>query len=338
MYNWNPFKMLTADIAIDLGTANTLIWVKGRGIVLNEPSIVTRNIHTGEVTAVGSKSKAMIGKTPQGLETVRPLRDGVISDFEMTDKMLFEFIKKLEISRIARPRMVICVPKGITTVERRAVKESAQRANAKDVYLIDEPVAAAIGMEIDITAPIGNMIVDIGGGTTEIAVIALNGVVTSTSVKVAGDEMDDALVGHFKQHHSLLIGEKTAEQIKCAVGSAMQVEDKVFMVKGRNLMTGIPQSIEANSAEVRDALRSAVDEIIKAIRDTLDATPPELSSDIMDRGIILSGGGALLIGLDERIKMETNVPVAVSEEPLLSVVKGTGKVLEDIAAYKSVLS
>ncbi len=335
---WNPLKMLTANIAIDLGTANTLIWVSGKGIVLDEPSVVTRNRLTGKVVAVGIAAKAMLGKTPQELETVRPLKDGVISDFEMTDQMLYDFIRKLEISRIARPRMVICVPKGITPVERRAVKESALRANARDVFLIDEPVAAAIGLEIDIDEPVGNMIVDIGGGTTEIAVIALNGVVTSTSIKVAGDEMDDIIVSHFKQHHSLLIGERTAEQIKCSVGSAMQINDQQFQVKGRNLMTGIPQCIEANSAEIREALKPAVDDIVKAIRATLDQTPPELASDIMDRGIILTGGGSLLLGLEERIKIETNVPANVAEDPLRSVVKGTGIVLENIEKYKSVLS
>lgn len=325
------------DVAVDLGTANTLIYVRGQGIVLNEPSIVAKSKSTSKVIAVGNEAKQMVGKVHQEIETIRPLRDGVIADFEMADGMLQGFLNKLPISKLARPRMVICVPSGITEVEKRAVKESAERRNAREVFLIEEPVAAAIGIGIDISEPVGNMIVDIGGGTTEIAIIALNGIVTKESLRVAGDEMDEAIIQHFKRDHNLLIGERTAESIKCNVGSALQGSDYKLSVKGRNMIAGIPKTIEVNSAEIRDALRDTIDLIVDAVKMCLERTPPELSSDLLDRGIILTGGGALLRGFDKRMRLEVDLPVNVAEYPLLSIVQGTGKVLDKIERYEDVL-
>lgn len=325
------------DVAVDLGTANTLIYVKGQGIVLNEPSIVAKSKSTGKVIAVGNEAKQMVGKVHQEIETIRPLRDGVIADFEMADSMLQGFLNKLPISKLARPRMIICVPSGITEVEKRAVKESAERRNAREVFLIDEPVAAAIGIGIDISEPVGNMIVDIGGGTTEIAIIALNGIVTSESLRVAGDEMDEAIIQHFKRDHNLLIGERTAESIKCNVGSALQATDYALSVKGRNMIAGIPKTIEVSSSEIRDALRDTIDLIVDAVKMCLERTPPELSSDLLDRGIILTGGGALLQGFDKRMRLEVDLPVNVAEHPLLSIVQGTGKVLDSVERFEDVL-
>lgn len=330
---------VSGDLSIDLGTANTLIYVKGRGIMINEPSIVAKSKHTGQVIAVGNEAKEMLGKTHQDIEVIRPLKDGVIADFEMTDGLLQGFIRKVKLSRIARPRMVICVPTGITEVERRAVKDSAERSNAREVYLIEEPVSAAIGIGIDISQPVGNMIVDIGGGTTEIAVIALNGIVTKESIRVAGDELDEAIIEHFKREHNLLIGERTAENIKLTVGCAVPLENEVIIaVKGRNLVTGIPKTIEVPSDEIRECLKDTIDILVNTIKKALEQTPPELSSDILDRGIILAGGGALLQGLDQRLRMEADLPVNVAEEPLLSVVRGTGKVLDNLGKYADVLS
>jgi rod shape-determining protein MreB and related proteins len=331
------FKWLSSDIAIDLGTANTLIYVRGEGIVVNEPSIVARSTVNNKVIAVGDDAKEMMGRTHPHIEVVRPMKDGVIANFEMTDAMLQGFIKKINISRFARPRIVICVPSGITEVEKRAVKESGERANAREVHLIEEPVAAAVGIGIDISKPVGNMIVDIGGGTTEIAIIALNGVVTKESLRIAGDEMNEAIIQYFRKEHNLLIGERTAEQIKLNVGSAAKVEDKTMAVKGRNFVVGIPRTIDVTSEQIRECLRETVDVMISGIKRTLENTPPELSSDILDRGIILTGGGALLKGLDERIRLETELPVHVAEEPLLSVALGTGKVLEDVEKYREIL-
>jgi rod shape-determining protein MreB len=331
------FKWLTSDIAIDLGTANTLIYVRGEGIVVNEPSIVAKSTVNNKVIAVGDDAKEMMGRTHPNIEVVRPMKDGVIANFEMTDAMLQGFIKKINISRFARPRIVICVPSGITEVEKRAVKESGERANAREIYLIEEPVAAAVGIGIDISKPVGNMIVDIGGGTTEIAIIALNGVVTKESLRVAGDEMNEAIIQYFRKEHNLLIGERTAEQIKLNIGSATKVEDKTMSVKGRNFVVGIPRTIDVTSEQIRECLRETVDVMISGIKRTLENTPPELSSDILDRGIILTGGGALLKGLDERIRLETELPVHVAEEPLLSVAIGTGKVLEDVDKYREIL-
>jgi len=320
-----------------LGTANTLIWVKGKGVLINEPSIVARSVHDGKVIAVGSTAKAMLGRTHREIETIRPLNDGVIADFNMTDGMIQGFIRKININRLARPRMVICVPSGVTEVERRAVKDSGERANAREVFLIEEPVAAAIGIGLDISQPVGNIIVDVGGGTTEIAVIALNGVVTKETIRIAGDEMDEAIVQWFRNEHKLDVGLSTGEFIKISVGSAMRMKIEMIAVKGRDLVSGIPKTIEVSSDEIRQALKDPVNSIVEAVKRALEQTPPELSADILDRGIIMTGGGSLLRGIDQIIRERTNVPVNVAEEPLLSVVKGTGMVLENVSKYESVL-
>ncbi|NOZ75023.1 MAG: rod shape-determining protein [FCB group bacterium] len=330
--NW-----ISGDIAIDLGTANTLIWLKGKGIIINEPSIVARSVHDGKIMAVGNDAKAMMGKTHRELEVIRPLQDGVIADFNMTDGMLQGFIRKINLNRLARPKMVICVPSGVTEVERRAVKDSGERANAREVYLIEEPVAAAIGIGLDIDKPVGNIIVDIGGGTTEIAVIALNGVVTKEAIRIAGDEMDESIVKWFRNEHKLEIGLPTGENIKKAVGSAMRMKMDSISVKGRDLVSGIPKTIEVSSDEIRQSLKDPTANIVEAVKRALEQTPPELAADILDRGIIMTGGGSLLKGIDQIIRERTNVPVNIAEEPLLSVVKGTGNVLENIPKYEAVL-
>jgi len=330
--NW-----ISGDIAIDLGTANTLIWLKGKGVVINEPSIVARTIHDDNIVAVGDEAKAMLGRTHRDLETIRPLQDGVIADFKMTDGMLQGFINKIYFSRMARPRMVICVPSGVTEVERRAVKDSGERANAREVYLIEEPVAAAIGIGLDISQPIGNIIVDIGGGTTEIAVISLNGVVTKETIRIAGDEMDESILQWFRNEHKLEIGLGMSESIKKSVGSAMQMSTKTISVRGRDLVSGIPKTIEVSSDEIRQALKDPVNAIVEAVKRCLEQTPPELAADILERGIIVAGGGSLLKGIDQIIRERTNVPVNVAEDPLLSVVRGTGMVLENLKKYEAVL-
>jgi rod shape-determining protein MreB len=332
-----PLNWISGDIAIDLGTANTLVYIKGKGVMVNEPSIVARSVHDGKIIAVGYEAKAMVGRTHREIETIRPLRDGVIADFEMTDGLIQGFIQKINMNRLARPRMVICVPSGVTEVERRAVRDSGERANAREVFLIEEPVAAAIGMGLDISKPIGNIIVDIGGGTTEIAVIALNGVVTKEAIRVAGDEMDEAIIQWFRNEHKLDIGNSSAESIKKSVGSAMRVKSEVIAVKGRDLVSGIPKTIEVSSDEIRQSLKDPINAIVEAVKRALELTPPELSADILDRGIIMTGGGSMLKGIDQLIRERTNVPVNIDEEPLLSVVKGTGKVLEDVKKYESVL-
>jgi rod shape-determining protein MreB len=333
----NPLNWISGDIAIDLGTANTLIYIKGKGVMVNEPSIVARSVHDGKIIAVGYEAKAMVGRTHREIETIRPLRDGVIADFEMTDGLIQGFIQKINMNRLARPRMVICVPSGVTEVERRAVRDSGERANAREVFLIEEPMAAAIGMGLDISKPIGNIIVDIGGGTTEIAVIALNGVVTKETIRVAGDEMDEAIIQWFRNEHKLDIGTSSAESIKKSVGSAMRIKSEVIAVKGRDLVSGIPKTIEVSSDEIRQSLKDPINAIVEAVKRALELTPPELSADILDRGIIMTGGGSMLKGIDQLIRERTNVPVNIDEEPLLSVVKGTGKVLEDVKKYESVL-
>ena len=279
----------------------------------------------------------MVGRTHREIETIRPLRDGVIADYNMTDGLLQGFINKINMNRLARPRMVICIPSGVTEVERRAVRDSGERANAREVFLIEEPVAAAIGMGLDISKPIGNIIVDIGGGTTEIAVIALNGVVTKEAIRVAGDEMDESIIQWFRNEHKLDIGSSTAESIKKSVGSAMRVKSEMIAVKGRDLVSGIPKTIDVSSDEIRQSLKDPINLIVEAVKHALERTPPELSADILDRGIILTGGGSMLKGIDQLIRERTNVPVNIGEEPLLSVVKGTGKVLEDVKKYESVL-
>ena len=333
----NPLSWISGDIAIDLGTANTLVYIKGRGVLINEPSIVAKSVHDNKIIAVGYDAKAMVGRTHREIETIRPLRDGVIADFNMTDGLLQGFIKKINLNRLARPRMVICVPSGVTEVERRAVRDSGERSNAREVYLIEEPVAAAIGIGLDISKPIGNIIIDIGGGTTEIAVIALDGVVTKEAIRVAGDEMDEAIIQWFRNEHKLDIGSSTAENIKKSVGSAMRVKSEMITVKGRDLVSGIPKTIEVSSDEIRQALKDPINAIVEAVKRALEQTPPELSADILDRGILMTGGGSMLKGIDQLIRERTNVPVNIAEEPLLSVVRGTGKVLEDVKKYESVL-
>lgn len=305
--------------------------------MVNEPSIVAKEVNSDKVIAVGTEAKAMLGKTHSNIETIRPLKDGVIADFKMADGMIQGFIRKMNLSRIARPRMVICIPSGVTPVEQRAVRESAERANAREVYLIEEPVAAAIGIGLDISKPVGNMIVDIGGGTTEIAVIALNGIVTKEAIRVAGDEMDSAIIAWFHNEHKLDIGFRTAEGIKLSVGTGVMNGDPKVVIKGRDMVTGIPKTITVPPVEIRKALSDTLVLIINAIKRALERTPPELSSDILDRGIILTGGGALLRGLDEVLRVETNLPVHVAEDPLLAVVVGTGMVLEDIKRYSAIM-
>ena len=275
----NPLNWISGDIAIDLGTANTLIYIKGKGIMINEPSIVAKSVHNDKIIAVGYEAKAMVGRTHREIETIRPLRDGVIADFTMTDGLIQGFIKKINMNRLARPRMVICVPSGVTEVERRAVRDSGERANAREVFLIEEPVAAAIGMGLDISKPFGNIIVDIGGGTTEIAVISLNGVVTKETIRVAGDEMDESIIQWFRNEHKLDIGHSTAESIKKAVGSAMRIKNEMIAVKGRDLVSGIPKTIEVSSDEVRQSLKDPINAIVEAVKRALERTPPELSAD-----------------------------------------------------------
>ena len=333
------FNLVSNDIGIDLGTANTLVFVRGAGIVLNEPSVVAVEAHTKRVLAVGKKAKDMIGRTPGEIEAIRPLKDGVIADFEITEKLLADFIKRVVRHRyLMKPRIVVCVPSGITEVEKRAVRDSAENAGAREVYLIQEPMAAAIGVGLPVDQPSGCMIIDIGGGTSEIAVIALNGIVNNTSIRIAGDEMDEAIVAYLKKNFSLLIGERTAEQIKMKIGSAFPLdEEETLDVKGRDLIAGVPKTMAISSVQVREALTDPIDAIVEAVRKALEHTPPELASDILDRGIIMTGGGALLNGLDRRLRQETNLEVFAAEDPLTCVVRGTGKVLENFAKYEKVL-
>lgn len=330
--------MFSNDIAIDLGTANTLIYMKGKGIVLNEPSIVTYDVASRKIIAIGEESKKMMGRVHKELATIRPMKDGVIADFEIAEGMIKEFIKKISSSWMPSRRIVICVPSGITEVEKRAVRDTAEHAGAKEVYLISEPMAAAIGIGLDVMAPYGNMIVDIGGGTTEIAVIALSGITNGASIRIAGDELTESIIRFFRNNHNILIGERTAEEIKCQVGSVMPLKEEVIIeVKGRDLVAGVPKITEVSSIEIRESLNAPVTQMIEAVKVALEKTAPELSSDLLDRGIFLTGGGALIKGLDERIKMETGVPVHVAEDPLTAVARGTGKVLEDLDYFKKVL-
>jgi rod shape-determining protein MreB len=327
------------DIAIDLGTANTLVYIKGNGIVLNEPSVVAVEQKTKKVYAVGAEAKAMLGKTPDHIVAIRPLKDGVIADFEITEVMLREFIRKAQRKRFfIRPRIVIAVPSGITEVERRAVTDSAQNAGAREVYLIAEPVASAIGVGLPVDKPSGNMVIDIGGGTTEIAVIALNGIVTDMSIRIAGDEMDEAIVIHIKKAYNLLIGDQTAEHVKMVIGSATKLKKEEEMeIKGRDLVSGIPKTLKISSAEVREALAEPLVQIVAAVKQTLEQTPPELAADIVDRGIVMTGGGSLLRGLDVLLKEETNLPINVVEDPLTCVVLGCGKVLSNLHQYERII-
>jgi len=326
------------DIAIDLGTANTLIYIKGKGIVLNEPSIVAFDKNSKRIIALGNKAKEMQGREHKEIRVTRPMRDGVIADFEIAEGMIRAFIKRVRAGVLSSRRVVMAVPSGVTEVEKRAVRDSAEHAGAKEVHLMAEPMAAAIGIGIDVDAAVGNMIIDIGGGTTEIAVIALSGIVNEESIRIAGDEMNYAIMQFFKRNHNILIGERTAEAIKCEVGSAVPLKEEItIQVKGRDLVGGIPKTTEVSSVEIREALNDSIVQIIEGVRQTLERTPPELSADILDRGVMLTGGGALLKGLDERIKMETNLPVHVAEDPLTAVVMGAGKVIDNLNDYQKVL-
>ncbi len=327
------------DLAIDLGTANTLVYLKGRGIIVQEPSIVVVNHQTGKVEAVGKRAKEMLGKTPKSVLAIKPMRDGVIADFEIAEKMLDYFIKKSTNNRsfLLRPRIVIGIPTGITQVERRAVKDVAMRAKASEVYLVEQPTSAAVGAELPISEPTGNMIVDIGGGTTDIAVISLNGIVFNHSIRIAGNEMDEAVIQYIKRKYNLLIGEKTAEQVKMQIGSAYPLDEPITMeIKGRDLREGIPKTIVVDDQEIREALEDIVVAIIDAVKVALEKTPPELSADIIDRGIILTGGGSLLKNIDKRIREETQLPVFITEDPLTTVVLGAGKMLDDLDLLRKI--
>ena len=330
---------LFCDLAIDLGTANTLIYLKGKGIVVQEPSIVVINKLTGKVEAVGVKAKEMLGKTPNNVVAIKPMRDGVIADFEVAEKLLDYFIKKAMNNRsfILRPRIIIGIPTGVTQVERRAVKDVALRARASEVYLVEQPVASAIGADLPISEPTGNMVVDIGGGTTDIAVISLNGIVFNHSIRTAGNEMDESIIQYLKKKYNLLVGERTAELVKMQIGSAYPLEEPLTMeIKGRDLREGIPRTIVVDDQEIREAIEEVVTAIISAVRIALERTPPELSADIIDRGIILTGGGALLKNLDKRVREETQLPVFLTEDPLTTVVLGAGKMLDDVELVKKI--
>ncbi len=334
----SPFAFLSNDLAIDLGTAFTLVYVKGKGITVREPSIIAVNQKTGKVEAVGTEAKQMLGRTPGNITAIKPMRDGVIADFEHTERMLDYFIKKAHDRRsFVRPRIVIGVPSQITQVEKRAVRESAYRAKASEVALVEEPMAAAIGAGMPITEPTGNMIVDIGGGTTDVAVISMAGIVYSQTVRVAGNEMDEAIIQYIKRKYNLLIGERTSEDVKIRLGSAYPLDKEESMeIKGRDLTDGIPKTLVVTSEEVREALSRPVSIVIGAVKEALEQTPPELAADIVDRGIVLAGGGALLKNLDKRLREETGLPVLVADEPLSVVVLGAGKMLQDFELLKRV--
>jgi rod shape-determining protein MreB len=331
-------SFLSSDLAIDLGTANTLVYAKGKGIVVAEPSMVAVNTVTGKVEAVGKDAKEMLGRTPGKIVAIRPMKDGVIADFEITEKMLSHFIKKAHNrNTMVRPRIIIGIPSEVTQVEKRAVKDSALKAKASEVYLVDQAMAAAIGAGLPITEPSGNMVVDIGGGTTDIAVISLAGIVYSKSVRVAGNEMDEAVIQYIKKKYNLLIGERTAEQIKLEIGSAFPLDEPLTMeIKGRDLIEGIPKTLTITDAEIREALSEPISIIVNAVRVALERTPPELSADIVDRGIVLTGGGSLLRNLDKLLREETGLPVSVAEDPLSCVVLGTGKMLSDFDLLRKI--
>jgi rod shape-determining protein MreB len=327
------------DMAVDLGTANTLVYVRGRGIVLDEPSVVAVDVRDGRALAVGLEAKRMIGRTPSHIEAIRPLKDGVIANFEICEKMLRYFIHRVHQRRWAKPRMVICVPSGITGVEQRAVQEAAEYAGArKPAYIIEEPMAAAIGAGLPVQEPTGSMIVDIGGGTTEVAVLSLGGIVTSSSVRVGGDELDDAIIQWVKKEHGLALGERTAEEVKMSLGSAWPLEQELAAeLRGRDLVSGLPKTVVTTTEEIREALEEPVQAIVDAVKVTLDTTPPELAADVMERGIVLTGGGALLLGIRERLEAETGMPVVMADDPMLSVAVGSGRSLEAFEALRGVL-
>ena len=326
-------------MAVDLGTANTLVYVRGRGIVLDEPSVVAVDVRDGRALAVGLEAKRMIGRTPSHIEAIRPLKDGVIANFEICEKMLRYFIHRVHQRRWAKPRMVICVPSGITGVEQRAVQEAAEYAGArKPAYIIEEPMAAAIGAGLPVQEPTGSMIVDVGGGTTEVAVLSLGGIVTSSSVRVGGDELDDAIIQWVKKEHGLALGERTAEEVKMSLGSAWPLEQELAAeLRGRDLVSGLPKTVVTTTEEIREALEEPVQAIVDAVKVTLDTTPPELAADVMERGIVLTGGGALLLGIRERLEAETGMPVVMADDPMLSVAVGSGRSLEAFEALRGVL-
>jgi rod shape-determining protein MreB len=330
--------LFSNDLAIDLGTANTLVYLKNKGIVINEPSVVAINKDTDKVLAVGTEAKSMLGRTPGSIVAIRPMKDGVIANFEITEAMLRYFIQKVHNRKtLVRPRIIVSVPSGITQVEKRAVKDSAQSAGAREVYLVEEPMAAAIGAGLPIQEPSGNMIVDVGGGTTEVAVISLKGVVYSKSIRIGGDEMDEALVHYIKRKYNLLIGERTAEQIKMEIGSAFPIDKKEDMeVKGRDLVAGIPRILVITADEAREAILEPITAIVDTIKIALERTPPELAADIVDKGIVLAGGGSLLRGLDQLVREETELPITISDDPLTSVVRGVGKMLDELELLKEV--
>ena len=332
-------SLLGRDMAVDLGTANTLVYVRGRGVVLNEPSVVAVNVKDGRPLAVGLEAKRMIGRTPGHIQALRPLKDGVIADFEITEKMLRYFIQRVHQRRWAKPRMVICVPSGVTGVEKRAVQEAAEYAGARKApFIIEEPMAAAIGAGLPVHEPTGNMIVDIGGGTTEVAVISLGGIVTSQSIRIGGDELDDAIIQYVKKEYSLALGERTAEEIKMALGSAYPLKEELYAeIRGRDLVTGLPKTIVTSTEEIRTALEEPVTAVVDAVKATLDKTPPELAADIMEQGIVITGGGALMHGLDSRLQAETGMPIVRARDPLHSVVIGSGQCLEEFDVLKQVL-
>ncbi len=334
------FDFFSNDIGIDLGTANSLVYVKDRGIVLREPSVVAIQTGTSRVLAVGDEAKRMLGRTPGNITAIRPMKDGVIADFEITEAMLRYFIRKVQNNRImVKPRIIISVPSGITEVEKRAVKDSAMHAGAREVYLIEEPMAAAIGVGLPVQEPAGNLIVDIGGGTTEVALISLAGIVFSRSVRVGGDELDEAIIQYMKRAYNLMIGARTAEAIKVNIGSAYPLSEEItFEVKGRDLVAGLPKTLTLTSEEVREALHESVATIVEAIRFTLERSPPELSADLVDRGLVLAGGGALLKGMDKLIAEQTGLPVHIAEDPLSAVAEGTGMVLHEINFLRKVAS
>lgn len=340
MFN-NFFSTFSKDIGIDLGTANTLVYVAGRGVVINEPSVVAINQKTGKVVAVGNEAKRMVGRTPSHIVAHRPLVDGVISDFEVTEEMISYFIKKVYAGHfryLARPRIVVGVPSGITEVQRRAVRDAARSAGAREVYLVEEPMAAAIGVRLDVTEPVGNVIVDIGGGTTDIAVISLGGIVAAKNLRVAGDRMTNDIIDYAREEFKLLLGERTAESLKIAIGSAVPLEEELEgTMRGRDLVSGLPREVLITDGDIREALKGSVLTIVKSVKETIEITPPELVSDIIHRGIVLVGGGALLRGLDKLIEKETHIPVRIADDPLTAVVRGTGIILEDLDNLTEVL-
>jgi rod shape-determining protein MreB len=325
-------------LAVDLGTANTLVYLQGHGIVLDEPSVVAIDLRDGKPIAVGLEAKAMIGRTPAHIQAVRPLRDGVIADFEICEKMLAYFIRRVRPGRLSKPDIVICVPSGVTGVEKRAVMDAAEAAGARQAWVIEEPMAAAIGAGLPVHEPTGNMVVDMGGGTTEVAVISMGGIVTSQSVRIAGDELDEAIIAFIKKEYSLARGERTAEEIKIALGSAWPLQDEVSAeIRGRDLITGLPKTIVTTTEEIREAIEEPVSAIVDAVKVTLDRTPPELAADIIDQGIVLTGGGALLHGLDARLAAETGMPIVIADNPLQCVVFGAGQCLEHLGALSGIL-